>query len=102
MAVLSKPGIDLQPHQIILRPLVTEKGTHVSVRHNAFSFEVHPMATKSDIKQAVESLFKVRVVSVRTQTRVGKPRRSRAVYIQSPAWKKAIVTVHEDDRINLF
>jgi large subunit ribosomal protein L23 len=50
----------------------------------------------------VQALWKVRVVGVRTQNRVGKPRRSRTVYVQSPSWKKAIVTLHEDDRINLF
>ncbi|MCY2963293.1 MAG: 50S ribosomal protein L23 [Planctomycetota bacterium] len=102
MAVLSRPGFELQPHQIVLRPLVTEKGTHLSERHNSFAFEVHQHATKTDIRTAVESLFKVRVVSVRTQTRVGKARRSRNVYVQGPSWKKAIVKLHEDDRISFF
>jgi len=50
----------------------------------------------------VQSLFNVRVVGVRTQTRVGKPRRSRAIVVQGPSWKRAIVQVHADDRINLF
>ena len=102
MAVVSKSGVELQPHQIILRPLVTEKGTHLSSRRNAYAFEVHPQATKIDIRAAVQALWKVRVVGVRTQNRVGKPRRSKTVYVQSPSWKKAIVTLHEDDRINLF
>ena len=81
---------------------MTEKGTHLSSRRNAYAFEVHPLATKIDIREAVQALWKVRVVGVRTQNRVGKPRRSRTVYVQSPSWKKAIVTLHEDDRINLF
>lgn len=102
MAVLSNPGVNLLPHQVILRPLVTEKGTHVSARYNAYAFEVHAMANKTNIKEAVESLFGVRVVGVRTQTRVGKPRRSRAIYVQSPAWKRAIVSIHKDDKITLF
>lgn len=102
MAVLSRPGIELQPHQIVLRPLVTEKGTHLSLKQNAFAFEVHSAATKIDIRKAVETLFKVRVVAVRTQTRVGKSRRSRNVTVQTPSWKKAVVKLHPDDRINFF
>lgn len=68
-------GIQLEPHQIIVRPLVTEKGTHQSERLNAYSFEVNPNATKHDIRAAVEALWDVRVVDVRTQNRKGKPRR---------------------------
>ena len=102
MAIVSKHGVDLQPHQIVLRPLVTEKGTHVSTRHNAYAFEVHSLATKTDIKAAVESLWDVRVLAVRTQTRVGKPRRTKTVYVQTRPWKKAIVKLHEDDRIAFF
>ena len=72
-----KPGLELEPHQILLRPLVTEKGTHQSTRHNAYCFEVHTAANKTQIKAAVESLFPVRVVAVRTQLRLGKTRRFR-------------------------
>ena len=102
MAIVSKHGVDLQPHQIVLRPLVTEKGTHVSTRHNAYAFEVHSLATKTDIRTAVESLWNVRVLAVRTQNRVGKPRRTKTVYVQTRPWKKAIVKLHEDDRISFF
>ena len=102
MAIVSKHGVDLQPHQIVLRPLVTEKGTHVSTRHNAYAFEVHSLATKIDIKTAVEALWNVRVLAVRTQNRVGKPRRTKTVYVQTKPWKKAIVKLHEDDRISFF
>src|SRR4051794_28114515 len=72
------PGLTLEPYQIILRPLVTEKGTHQSTRHNAFCFEVHLAATKTQIKDAVEKLFPVRVEAVRTQNRMGKSRRYRS------------------------
>jgi len=102
MAVVSKHGVELQPYQVVLRPLVTEKGTHVSSRHNAYGFEVHPLATKADIKAAVESLWGVRVKAVRTQNRVGKPRRTKAVYVQTQPWKKAIVKLHDEDRIAFF
>jgi len=102
MAVLSKHGVDLEPHQVVLRPLVTEKGTHISTRHNAYAFEVHSLATKTDIKTAVESLWNVRVLAVRTQNRVGKPRRTKTVAVQLRPWKKAIVKLHDDDRISFF
>ena len=49
---LTKIGLELKPHQIAYRPLVTEKGTHLSTRFNAYPFEVHPQATKTDIKAA--------------------------------------------------
>jgi len=97
-----KPGLTLEPYQIILRPLVTEKGTHQSTRHNAYCFEVHTAATKTQIKDAVEKLFPVRVEAVRTQARMGKSRRYRARVGKLPDWKKAIVKLHEDDKIEFF
>ena len=92
----------LSPHQIILRPLVTEKGMHRSTRHNAYAFEVNKLATKDDVRRAVVGLFGVRVVAVRTQNRRGKPRRSRFRQGQTKAWKKAIVQLHHDDKIDFF
>ena len=72
-----KSVLTLEPHQIILRPLVTEKGMHRSTRNNAYAFEVHRLATKADVRRAVEDLFEVTVLKVHTQTRKGKPRRTR-------------------------
>ena len=95
-------GLHLEAHQVIFRPLVTEKGVHQSEKLNAYAFEVHPQANKSDIKKAVQSLWNVRVVAVRTQTRRGKPRRSRVVVSHTTDWKKAIVQLHEEDRISFF
>jgi len=69
--------ITLEPHQVIVRPLVTEKGMHRSTRNNAYSFEVHNLATKSDIRRAVTELFNVTVLRVHTLTRKGKPRRTK-------------------------
>lgn len=102
MAVISKTGIVLEPYQVILRPLVTEKGTHISNRFNAYTFQVHPLATKIDIREAVQALFRVRVVDVRTQNRVGKPRRTKTGETTTPAWKRAIVKLHSDDRIDFY
>jgi large subunit ribosomal protein L23 len=95
-------GPKLAPHQIILRPLVTEKGTHQFTRHNAYSFEVNRWATKTEIKAAVEDLFSVRVLAVRTQNRQGKRRRYRYRFGKLPNWKKAIVTLHKEDKIEFF
>ena len=71
------PHALLAPHQIIVRPLVTEKGMHRSTRYNAYAFEVNKLATKQDIRKAVEELFNVKVLRVHVQNRKGKPRRSR-------------------------
>ena len=72
-----KVGLTLEPHQVIIRPLVTEKGMHRATRCNAYAFEVNRLATKSDVKRAVEELFEVRVLKVHTQNRKGKPRRTK-------------------------
>jgi large subunit ribosomal protein L23 len=95
-------GVELEPYQIVLRPLITEKGTHISSRYNAYAFEVNKLATKEEIKKAVESLWEVRVLKVRTQNRVGKPRRTKTHIGRTQDWKKAIVELHEDDRISFF
>jgi len=95
-------GVQLEPHQVILRPLVTEKGMHQSERYNSYTFAIHPLAVKADVRRAVEELWEVRVEKVRTQNRKGKPRRNRAVMGHTRNWKKAIVQLHEDDRIAFF
>src|SRR5438094_3838164 len=95
-------GPELEPHQVILRPLVTEKGTHQFTRHNAYPFQVNPWADKEQIKAAVQELFGVRVKKVRTQNRLGKKRRYRFKMGRLSNWKKAIVTLHEEDRIEFF
>ena len=92
----------LRPDQIILRPLVTEKGVHRSSRHNAYAFEVSPVATKVDIRRAIEEMFHVKVVKVHTQNRKGKPRRTRMKAAHTADWKKAIVKLDAEHRIELF
>ena len=94
--------LHLEPHQIVLRPLVTEKGVYNSTEFNQYAFEVSPLAEKSDIKRAVEELFDVKVIKVRTQNRAGKPRRYRYRYGYTKNWKKALVTLDKEDRINFF
>ena len=98
----SKTRMVLEPHQIVLRPLVTEKGMHRSTRDNQYSFEVNFLADKADIRRAVEELFDVKVTKVRTQNRRGKPRRHRFKYGHTKRWKKAIVTLDGEHRIDFF
>jgi large subunit ribosomal protein L23 len=97
-----KVGVQLEPHQVILRPLVTEKGVHRSTRHNAYAFEINKLANKDDVRRAVEDLFDVRVVSVRTQNRKGKPRKTRFHYGYTNDWKKAIVKLDPEHHIDFF
>jgi large subunit ribosomal protein L23 len=92
----------LEPHQIILRPLVTEKGMHRSTRYNAYAFEVNRLANKHDVRRAVEEMFNVKVVHVHTLNRKGKPRRSRFHNSATKAWKKAIVKLDAEHRIDFF
>ena len=99
---MAADNIELNPYQVIVRPLVTEKGTELSERYNAYTFEVHPKADKFDIRRAVEEIWSVRVRKVRTQTRKGKPRRHKMSHGYTKNWKKAIVELHEEDRIAFF
>ena len=98
----TRKGPVLEPYQVILRPMITEKATHLSERHNAYTFEVNPLATKTEIKSAVETLFNVKVLDVRTQNRRGKARRYRLKAGRMRNWKKAIVSLHEEHRIDFY
>jgi len=97
-----KTKIELAPHQVLMRPLVTEKGMHRSTRYNQYSFQVSTLATKDDVRNAVQEMFSVTVTKVRTQNRKGKPRRHRFRKGYTKDWKKAIVTLHDDHRIDFF
>ncbi len=97
-----RSGPKLEPYQVILRPLITEKATHLSERHNAYTFEINGLATKTEVKHAVEVLFDVKVEAVRTQNRQGKLRRRRLKMGRSRSWKKAIVKLKPDYRIDFY
>jgi large subunit ribosomal protein L23 len=92
----------LEAYMVVLRPLVTEKGMHRSTRNNQYAFEVHLQATKDDVRRAVEELFNVKVDKVRTQNRRGKPRKHKFKQGQTKAWKKAVVTLDKEHRIDFF
>lgn len=96
-------GPKLDAHQVVIRPLVTEKGTHQSTHKDAYPFEVNPWSTKGEIKTAVETLFGVKVKKVRTQNRLGKNKRHQARMGKLSNWKKAMVTLQEGSpKIDLF
>jgi len=97
-----KKGPRLESHQIIVKPLVTEKGMHRSTRYNQYAFEVNPGADKADVKRAIEDLFDVKVTKVRTQNRKGKPRRYKFRFGYTKDWKKALVTLDNEHRIDFF
>ena len=92
----------LEEYKIIRRPLITEKGTILKDDNNQLVFEVDPHSNKSEIKKAVEKLFKVTVVSVKTQNRAGKPKRLGRSAGRRRNWKKAIVTLKQGDRVDFF
>ena len=97
-----QPGFELAPHQVIVRPLVTEKGVHRAARNNQYAFEIHPQATKTDVRRAVEELFNVEVDKIMTQNRRGKTRRYRYRYGVTSNWKKAVVKLSPEHRIDFF
>lgn len=98
----NQSSITLAPYQVLIRPLVTEKNVKAAEKQNQYAFEIHSAADKEDVKRAVEELFNVKVAKVRTQSRLGKPRRQRFRAIQTKSWKKAIVTLLPEFRINFF
>ena len=92
----------MDKYQVIIRPLITEQGTHQAETLRAYPFQVHPNANKFEIKHAIESIYNVKVVDVRTANRKGKPRRRGYARGTTAGWKKAVIVLHEDSRIDLF
>lgn len=103
----------MEPTHVIKRPLITEKSTfeasgtiprgkRAGQPLNRYSFVVDLRARKGDIAKAIEVIYNVRVAKVNTQTRKGQYFRTKFGPGKTPSWKKALVTLHEDDRIDLF
>ena len=88
--------------QILIRPLITEKMTKQGETLGRYGFEVARTSNKLEIKLAVEALFDVRVADVRTQNRRGKLRRHRLKMGRMRNWKKAIVALHDEYRIDFY
>lgn len=91
-----------EPYQIIRRPLISEKGTDLKDRTNQYLFEVAQDANKIEIKRAVESLFQVKVLQVRTLSVKGKKKRVGRLVGRTPGWKKAVATLKEGEHIEFF
>jgi large subunit ribosomal protein L23 len=89
-------------HNVIVRPIITEQSTHFANVRNAYAFAVNRKANKAQIRRAVERLYNVKVTEVRTANRKGKPRRRGRMMGQTSNWKKAVVVLAEDSKIDLF
>jgi large subunit ribosomal protein L23 len=87
---------------VLIAPVVTEKGTIVSEKGNQVVFRIRPGASKDQIRDVVEDLFKVTVVRVRTANFLGKQRRRGRTTGRRPNWKKAYITLKKGDRIDIF
>jgi large subunit ribosomal protein L23 len=87
---------------LIISPLVTEKGTIVGEKGNQVVFRTRPGASKDQIRNVVEDLFKVTVLKIRTANFLGKERRRGRTTGRRPNWKKVYVTLKEGDRIEIF
>jgi large subunit ribosomal protein L23 len=92
----------LDVQDVVVRPLVTEKAERGREAARQYAFEVHRDATKIQVKGAVEKLFSVKVIAVRTAIARGKNKRVGRNLGRRPNWKKAIVTLKEGDTIALF
>jgi large subunit ribosomal protein L23 len=88
-------------HDVILRPVISEK-SYEMLDENKYTFIVDPRANKTHIRQAVEKIFDVKVLSVNTMNRRGKRKRRGMIIGKRPDTKRAIVTVAPGDRIELF
>ena len=91
----------MEPSQVIIRPVVSEK-SYVLAAADRYTFRVHPDAHKTQIRQAVEQLFDVNVVEVRTSSVRSKPKRRGLTSGRTRAWKKAVVQVREGQSIPIF
>ena len=91
----------LDSRDILKRPVISEK-SYGLLDENKYTFLVHPDANKIQIKQAVEEVFSVTVVSVNTANRQGKRKRTRSGFGQRNSTKRAIVALAEGDRIDIF
>ena len=89
-------------HRIVVRPIVTEKSSAAYQERGEYTFQVHPEATKPQIKRAIEELFGVHVTGVWTSQQRGRTRRMGRITGQRPNWKKAIVKLREGDTIEIF
>ena len=94
--------MSLNHHDVLIRPLLTEKITSLRDLKNCVSFVVDSRATRIQISQAVESVLKVKVESVNVMNVKGKPKRQGRFVGKRADWKKAIVTLREGENVELY
>jgi large subunit ribosomal protein L23 len=92
----------MSAENVVISPLVTEKGTVVGEKSNQVVFRIRPNASKAQIREVIEDSFKVTVVKIRTANFLGKQRRRGRTLGHRPNWKKAYITLKEGDRIEIF
>jgi large subunit ribosomal protein L23 len=91
----------MDARSVIIHPIVSEK-SYALLAANKYTFRIHPNAHKTQVRQAVEEIFNVRVQDVRTMSVKSKPKRRGYTFGRTREWKKAIVQLHPDDTIELF
>jgi large subunit ribosomal protein L23 len=94
--------VSLHPNEVLLAPVVSEKSYSQIEANNTYSFRIHPEAHKTQVRQAVEELFDVKVVRVNISKVQSKPKRRGLQRGTKPGWKKAIVQLKPGDSIEIF
>ena len=94
--------MSLHPNEVLLAPVVSEKSYAQIEANNTYSFRIHPDAHKTQVRQAVEELFNVKVLRVNISMVQSKPKRRGFHQGQRPGWKKAIVQLKQGDSIEIF
>ena len=92
----------MNEYSVLIRPVITEQSMHFANAKNAYAFEVNPKANKVQIREAVEKIYNVKVVNVRTANVKGKPRRRGRHFGLTRSWKKATVVLHDEYHIDLY
>jgi large subunit ribosomal protein L23 len=92
----------MDPHQVIIRPVISEKSYNLIETENQYTFQVDARANKNQIKRAVEDAFEVRVHKVNTVNVKSKPKRQGLMRGRTATWKKAVVRLAQGERIELF
>ena len=92
----------MNAYEVLVKPIITERATGLSDRMNKFTFQVHPRANKHQVRDAVESMYGVRVAKVATLSVPGKLKRRGASIGRRSDWKKAIVTLEDGESIDVM
>lgn len=92
----------MNEQNVIIKPIVTEQTMHFANEKNAYSFEVNKLSNKTQIRNAIEKLYNVKVVDVRTANKKGKLRRRGRNIGMTRSWKKAVVVLNKEHHIDLF